>query len=341
MSVMKDRRLIAFSTALSAIFTIGILYSTIQLPVMVNELLRETFVDYGLNWSDAEKFIDSIRPLGYLSLTIIIALIILGFVLRKRRFSFLGSLTLYLPTFSYFASTMFFLAGIGILRILWLPVIELSPGATWPEKIYFAREIFELGDIVYLPYDIVRLAVGYIGYISNSFTFAEVFDIMFFFTMVLLSAAIFFLSCTIWLYSKFTKQNIITSGIYKYSRHPQYLSFILWTYALLLYDKYIFMPPKGGYFAPPPLLWLTVVTIIIAVALYEENDMIKFYGADYIKYMNKTPFLIPLPRKFSSIILYPVRKIFKKDKPQKGAEIFSILAIYYFIIVCLSLVYNL
>jgi protein-S-isoprenylcysteine O-methyltransferase Ste14 len=339
--MMKNKRLIAFSSILSAAFTIGILYSTIQLPIAVNELLRETFVDYGLNWSDAEKFIDSIRPLGYLSLTIVIALIILGFVSRKRKFSFLGSLALYLPTFSYFASTMFFLAGIGVLRILWLPVIELSPGATWPEKVYFAREIFGLGDIVYLPYDIVRLAVGYICYISNSFEFAEVFDILFFFAIVLLSAAIFFLSCTIWLYSKFTKQNIITSGIYKYSRHPQYLSFILWTYALLLYDKYIFMPPKGGYFAPPPLLWLTVVTIVIAIALHEENDMIKFYGAEYIQYMNRTPFLIPLPKRLLSIILYPARKIFKKDKPRRGVEIFSTLALYYLILVFLSLLYNL
>lgn len=150
----------AFSTALSATFTIGMLYSTLQLPILVNGLLRETFVDYGLNWGDAEKFIASIKPIGYLSLAAVAALTVLGFVLRKRKLSFLGSLALYLPTFSYFASTMFFLAGIGVLRILWLPIIEVSPGATWPEKLYFAKNILELGDIVYLPYDILRAIVS-------------------------------------------------------------------------------------------------------------------------------------------------------------------------------------
>ena len=37
----KNKCLIAFSTALAAIFTVGILYSTIQLPVIINGLLKE------------------------------------------------------------------------------------------------------------------------------------------------------------------------------------------------------------------------------------------------------------------------------------------------------------
>ncbi|MCX8189154.1 MAG: DUF1295 domain-containing protein [Nitrososphaeria archaeon] len=339
-TIQKERKkLMAYATILSAIFTATILYSTIQLPVIANEFLREQFVDYGLNWQEAEKFIEAIKPIGYIALIVTITLIILGFVLKYRKFSFLGSLVLYLPTFSYFASVMFFLAGIGILRILWLPVIELSPGTTWSEKIYFARSIFELGDIVYLPYDILRIIVSFLGYLSNNIDLANMFDILSFYGIILVSATIFFLACATWLYNKFSKQNIVTSGIYNYSRHPQYLSFILWTYALLLYDKYIFTPPKGGYFAPPPLLWLTITMIIIAVALYEERDMIKHYKQAYIKYREETPFLIPLPKKITNIISYPIKNLYKKSLPEKGIEIFTTLFVYYIILIILSLLY--
>lgn len=335
----NNKNLIIVAVILSAIFTISLLYSTLQFPIIVNEFLREQFVDYGLNWQEAEKFIDSVKPIGYLGLIITIALIVVGFALRKRKYSFLGALALYLPTFSYFASTMFFLAGVGILRIFWLPVIELSPGTTWSEKIYFAKNIFELGDIVYLPYDLIRLILGYVGFLSNNIDLVNIFDILSFFGIMFASAILFFVACTTWLYNKFNKQNIITSGIYKYSRHPQYLSFILWSYALLIYDKYIFLPPKGGYFAPPPLIWLTMVMIIIAIAICEENDMIKYYGTEYIRYMDKTSFLIPLPKKVKNLILYPAKRLFKKDKLQKLTEIFTILGVYYLLLIFLSIAY--
>lgn len=333
------KNLILYSIILSATFTITILYSTLQLPILVNEFLRKQFIDYGLNWQDAEKFIETIKPIGYIGLIITLSLIVLGFILKNRKITFIGSLALYLPTFSYFASTMFFLAGIGILRILWLPIIELSPGETWPEKIYFAKNIFELGDIVYLPYDIIRLVISFIGFLSNNTELANLFDIMSFFAITLLSAVIFFLACTIWLYNKFIKQNIITSGIYKYSRHPQYLSFILWTYALLLYDKYIFTPPKGGYFASPPLIWLSTAIIIIALALHEEKSMIKCHGIEYIQYRNRTNFLIPLPKKVTKILTYPTKKLFKKSLPEKNREIFITLAVYYLTLIIFSLIY--
>lgn len=337
---IKRKHLVAYSIILSLIFTTTILYSTLQLPVITNDFLREHFIDYGPNWQEAEKFIELIKPIGYLGLIITITLIVLGFVLKQRKLSFLGSLTLYLPTFSYFASTMFFLAGIGILRILWLPIIEISPGATWSEKLYFARNVLELGDIVYLPYDVIRITVSFFGYLSNNFDLANLFDILSFYGIILLSAVIFFLACTTWLYNKFSKKSIITSGVYKYSRHPQYLSFILWSYGLLIYDKYIFTPPKGGYFAPPPLLWLTTTIIIIALALYEEIDMIKNYGMEYIQYREITPFLIPLPKMASNIIAYPTKKLFKKEIPSKFIEIITILLIYYIILIIISLFYQ-
>jgi hypothetical protein len=55
---------------------------------------------------------------------------------------------------------MFFLAGIGVLRVLWIPLTDLMPGTTWSEKVFNVHYILELGSIVYLPYDISVFIVG-------------------------------------------------------------------------------------------------------------------------------------------------------------------------------------
>jgi hypothetical protein len=119
------------------------------------------------------------------------------------------------------------------------------------------------------------------------------------------------------------------NGIYRYSRHPQYLGFILWSYGLLIYDTYVFKPVKGGYFASPSIIWLTVVMIIIAIALYEENHMVKIYGEKYIQYMSRTPFLIPLPKKLENILTYPAKLILKNNRPQKPLEYITVFLTYY------------
>ncbi|MEM3648959.1 MAG: hypothetical protein QW506_07330, partial [Thermoproteota archaeon] len=119
---MRKTRAAFCSIILSAVFTYALLYSTLELPVLLNRLMMEVTPHYGAGeWKEAEKFVDTIRPLGYLCLGATVILIILGFTLRKYKLSLLGSISLLLPTFSYYASVMFFLSGIGFLRIVWLP----------------------------------------------------------------------------------------------------------------------------------------------------------------------------------------------------------------------------
>lgn len=242
---------------------------------------------------------------------------------------------LYLPTFSYFALAMFFLAGIGIIRILWLPIIELFPGS-WPEKIYAATYFLELGDAVYIPFDILRFIFA--NLIKESLL--NIFDNIVFNLIIYLSAIVFFLSCTSWFYAKFKGLKIIDFFIYKYSRHPQYLSFLIWSYGLLIYDKYIFHPPKGGYFASPSIFWLIIAFIILGLAFNEEIEMFKIHGEAYNKYRNKTPFMLPLPRTISKLIMLPMKIFFKKSYPERNIEIFSLLIIY-FITLIISILYQL
>ncbi len=323
------------SIILSTVFSYALLYSTLELPILLNELLREVTPHYGIGGiEEAEQFVDSVRPLGYLCLATVVLLIILGFILKKHKLSVLGSLTLLLPTFSYFASVMFFLAGIGILRIIWLPFIEFSPGSSIYEKVNSASSLLELGDIVYLPYDALRFLLNSLGggYFLN-------LDEILFSTIIIVSSIIFFISCATWFYFRFQNLGFAKSLVYKYSRHPQYFSFLLWSYGLLIYDKYVFLPPRGGYFAPPPFFWNVFAFLLVGVALSEEKKMLERYGEEYEKYCSTTPFIMPLSKTIGRIVTLPVKLLFKKTYPEKTSEIILTLAMYFIIILLISVLY--
>lgn len=335
-SNMNKLQAVFFSATLSAVFTFASLYFALELPNALNRLLIDIFPDYGFGWEKAEEFVNSVRPLGYVCLGITLALIIFGAVLGSGKLAFVGSLTLYLPAFSYFATAMFFLAGVGILRVLWLPIIELMPGSSIYEKIYMTSNIIELGDIVYLPYDAIRFVL--LAFIREP-TYHGSLDEVLFKVIVIAGSILFFISCATWFYTKFQKLNFASILIYKHSRHPQYVSFLIWSYGLLVYDKYVFNPPKGGYFAPPPLLWLLFALTVIGTALHEEKTMLSKHSKEYTEYRSRTPFMIPIGKPFGRILTAPVRLVFKKTYPEKAGEITAILAAYCLVLILASIPY--
>lgn len=77
--------------------------------------------------------------------------------------------------------------------------------------------------------------------------------------------------------------NLVTTGIYKYVRHPQYTGFIVIILGFLIQ-------------------WPTIITMIMAPALMimylrlskqEEKIMIAEFGYQYIEYMNNVPRFVP------------------------------------------------
>ncbi len=83
------------------------------------------------------------------------------------------------------------------------------------------------------------------------------------------------------LYRQARKPGFAQNGVYRISRHPQYVGFILLV--------------TGWFFG-----WPTILTIIFApflvyryvsAARAEENDMLETYGERYHKYLRSTPFL--------------------------------------------------
>ena len=79
---------------------------------------------------------------------------------------------------------------------------------------------------------------------------------------------------------------LVTKGIYRYSRHPMYLTgFPIFVGVGIATASWIFLLLSVVYIVLP-LLWVDV----------EERHCLKTYGDAYRKYMNRTPRWIGLPK---------------------------------------------
>ncbi len=304
---LRETRVFLFATVLSVLFTVAFFFLMTESVGAVDGFLLNLFPDYGPWWSSgkAMETIECLRPFGYVAFGIILVLILLGFAVSKGYLSAIGSMALYLPVFGHFAFTMFFLAGIGITRALWLPLWDGSP------------YLIDLGDVVLLPFLPFLYAPLYVYEIGRTLSFIIIGAGVF----------IFFFGLLTWLYGKFKGCEIVDFWIYRVSRHPQYFGLSLWNYGMLVLTT--FLPaPRGGGYPSPGLPWLVSTLTIIAVALHEEMDMVKRHGEKYLNYRGSTPFLLPLPKRLSELITIPMKVLLKKKLPENRKEIAYTISIY-------------
>ena len=91
----------------------------------------------------------------------------------------------------------------------------------------------------------------------------------------------------------FIDQNLITTGPYRFIRHPMYTAFILFHTSIFLMT--------GNWFIG--LIWMGVITIILLLRIKKEEELlVEVFGNDYINYRKRTGILLP-----------PFFKLFKKD----------------------------
>lgn len=89
-------------------------------------------------------------------------------------------------------------------------------------------------------------------------------------------------ACRIY-YNKLTKKGAVTGGIYKYIRHPQYISFIICSFGLLIiWPRYIVL-----------VSFVTMLFVYYFLARVEEQECCAKFGESYIDYMNTTNMFIP------------------------------------------------
>ena len=318
---------------LALVFTIGLTFASVELPRVLDAYIHNQFNfpdiatissqhiepdAYNESAFRTELFLRHyhFKEIGYICLLLIIALIIAGFVSEKSGYTAAGAVALFLPVFGHFALTMFFLGGLGFLRLLWMPLLDIS------------ENLLRLGDIIVYPYQWILNGASFIGLnIWRELPYIFIGIGFLLFTMGTLT----------WFYGKIKNQPITDFWIYRLSRHPQYLGWIIWSYGIL------FLPSahiKKMFEISNTLPWLLATMVIIGVALLEELKLKRTYGKSYALYQKSTPFLFPLPDFVKKIFTFPTRLLFKKAFPGKKREIVAVLCIFTMVIMGMSFANN-
>jgi protein-S-isoprenylcysteine O-methyltransferase Ste14 len=308
----------------SVIFSVALIFAFIELPRLLDNLLQKNVgfpeFDHGLSYVEAYKtelYIQALhlRLIGYISLIIVLSFIVLGYVTRKSGWAWAGALVLFLPVFGQFALSMFFLSGLGMLRVGWLPFMDVS------------FDLLNLGQIAFLPYRIL------IWFFSLFDWYARDFLAWFFMAT---GALIFVWGVMTWLQTRFGKVGVATGWLYRMSRHPQYLGWIIWSYGYVIFASTV-NQMKKTWGVSSSLPWLLMTMIIIGICMLEEIKMKEKYGDSYEEYRAGTPFLIPLPVWLVRIIIAPMRVIIRKERPERSREVAWVILIYTLIFMGLSL----
>jgi protein-S-isoprenylcysteine O-methyltransferase Ste14 len=311
------------SVGFSVLFSLALVYVSLEVIRIVNSWLLGFVPDCVLlsDFPRCQELESGLRIFGYAGLAAIVVVVGVGFLLNKTKLSLLGSLALYLPTIGYFAFTMFFLAGVGVLRLLWLPFID-------------SEIFFRLGLITYVPVWVINSVITWIARLVMPELSGDFFVPVSFAFMVV-GLAIFFLGVMTWVSDKLRHRALSTRGVYRLSKHPQYLGFIIWSYGLLSLASVV----EGGRGWSPPapgLPWLVAVSIVLGVALIEEIELRRRLGVEYLRYAEQTPFIMLVPKVLSNVITYPVRILTGKEMPESRAEVAVVMFFYLLIAVITS-----
>ncbi len=88
----------------------------------------------------------------------------------------------------------------------------------------------------------------------------------------------------------------VTSGPYRYVRHPQYLGFLLLTSGLTAWSYWIQTHTRGISWIPyqaSAALWFAVLATYVVLASVEERYLLNEYGQEYLDYRESTGFFVP------------------------------------------------
>jgi len=87
------------------------------------------------------------------------------------------------------------------------------------------------------------------------------------------------------------KDRLITSGLYRIVRHPQYLGIILATFGFLFFVN--FLETR----LITLITWALMVLAYIWLARREEASLQDKYGEEFLAYKRKVSFMLPLPKR--------------------------------------------
>jgi hypothetical protein len=124
--------------------------------------------------------------------------------------------------------------------------------------------------------------------------------------------------------------------LYRYSRHPQYLGWLIWSYGMMLLAARVPVV-RAGENPGASLPWLISSLLVIAVAWSEEIKMSKERGEEYERYREAVPFMLPLPWMVTRVASAPMRLLLGTNQPRSKRQILAAVVVYGGLLIALSL----
>lgn len=242
----------------------------------------------------------------------VIMLTVLGlsFYMLRRRMTvgaLIGSVLYFLPTFSVFLVGMaLYYTGVELV-VNWVYQVMYSLGSDSMFPHRFFSSIFYVGEFFFLPY------WGYVILFWSGEDWYAIWPLRDQFGpfFIALGSLVMFLGVSKWIEGKWKGLGLVQTGIYRLTRHPQYLGFILWGYGVMVYSTHRNAPFQHP--IVPTLNWVLSSLMIIGVALIEEIKLRE--QMEYNAYAEQVSFLVPLPRYIRGKIAAPWKALWKGDYP--------------------------
>jgi len=86
--------------------------------------------------------------------------------------------------------------------------------------------------------------------------------------------------------AKIRKTGLVTTGLYRYVRHPQHLGIAIMSFGLLMLNSY-------GIRIGDVIAWTLVVFVYVFLADSEEATLEREFGEPYLSYKRRVPYMIP------------------------------------------------
>jgi len=299
-------------------------YVTLRIPGFLSSIRDGVLYDLCRHFIRIGMRLDPIVILGDVFLILVLVIAIIG-ITRKRYFaSLLSAVVYFTPTLFVFVarmSTRF--TGLGILTYLIAYVFR--------EYKIFSRylwKFFYVGQVFLTPYWLAITAYASEG--GRIWANIEQVRDIYGSTFIVVGLLVLFLGVAAWLNTKYQGRRLVDSGIYRLTRHPQYLGYILWSYGMLILSTYNQAPWRQP--VEITLNWFISSLILVGLALAEEINLRTDDELNYVEYTNRVSFMLPLPRSIRRVALTPFRIMWGGDHPENLRMVFKTLVLVFILV---------
>jgi len=316
-----------YLTALLA--TLFFTYVTLQIPRFLKSLYNGVFYDL---FSHFKGGLDPITIFGDLILILVLIIAIKGITRKRYLASVLSAVVYFTPTLFVFVvgmSTLF--TGLEILVFL-IGCIFRVCGIEGDVLL----RLFGSGQVFFVPYWIAITAYASEG--DRIWANIEQVRDVYGGTFIIVGLLVLFLGVAAWLNTKYQGRRLVDSGIYRLTRHPQYLGYILWSYGMLILSTYNQAPWRQP--VAVTLNWFVSSLILVGLALAEEINLRTDDGLNYSDYAERASFMFPLPRSVRRVASTPFKIMWGSDHPENLRMVFTTLALVFLVVSLPDLIFG-